>query len=184
MLAHSGEKLHKCMSCNTSWGRAGDLRDHMLTHTGEKPHSCTEDSPFDSHWCNTTNFSIKCVNMAMIYKKTFDKVKIKRHTFYTLFTLADFWPKHFYPSQIKMHWRINEPLSSRPSFKSSRLSPTPPLKKELLSHHHLHKPSEATFWLVSLSITPSRSEILRWTIGSNIFCESHQLHLFLIIVSF
>ena len=42
ILAHRGEKLHKCMSCNKSCGRAGDLRDHMLTRTGEKRHFCTD----------------------------------------------------------------------------------------------------------------------------------------------
>ena len=69
MLAHSGEKLHKCMSCNKSCGRAGDLRDHMLTHTGEKPHSCTDcNKSFRKARSLRTHHHIGCISPLCIFK--------------------------------------------------------------------------------------------------------------------
>ena len=39
--------------------------------------------------------------------------------------------------------------------------------------------SQAPLWLGSLSVTPSKKDILRWTIGCHIFFERSQLGLFL-----
>ena len=40
MLTHTGEKPHRCDTCDKRFIYTKDLKHHMLAHTGEKPHKC------------------------------------------------------------------------------------------------------------------------------------------------
>ena len=42
MITHTGEKVHKCAECGGSFGRAGNLKSHILTQKKETPHKCTQ----------------------------------------------------------------------------------------------------------------------------------------------
>ena len=62
MLTQSGKKMHNCLECKNSFGRAGHLKSHMLTHSGVKAHNCSECKKsfgLAGHLKKTTSLQIK-----------------------------------------------------------------------------------------------------------------------------